>query len=234
MWLRNYLNFIRDFVTFKLSNRGRFSVFWRDRYPIFDEKTTTTKFDRHYIYHPAWAARILAKNKPKFHVDISSTLNFCAIVSAFIPVKFYDYRPAELKLSNLKTGCVDLISLPFKDNSVQSLSCMHTVEHVGLGRYDDKIDPDGDLKAIKELKRVLAPGGILLFVVPIGSPKIYYNAHRVYSLKQIRSYFSDLILKEFILIPDKINGEYPLINPSEKFCNKQKYGCGCFCWQKQK
>lgn len=234
MWLRNYLNFIRDFVTFKLSNKGRFSVFWRDRYPIFNEKTTTTKFDRHYVYHPAWAARILAKNKPKIHVDISSTLNFCSIISAFIPTKFYDYRPAELKLSSLKTGCVDLISLPFKDNSIQSLSCMHTVEHVGLGRYDDKIDPDGDLKAIKELMRVLAPGGTLLFVVPIGKPKIIFNAHRIYSLKQIKAYFSGLVLKEFALILDIKNGEGLFINPTERVCNQQRYGCGCFCFEKKK
>ncbi len=226
--------YIQDYLKLKVTNKGRFLIDWKDRRAILIEDTETTLFDRHYIYHPAWAARILAKTKPKLHVDISSTLNFCSVISAFIPLKFYDYRPADLKLSNFETGCVDLISLPFKDNSILSLSCMHTVEHIGLGRYGDKIDPDGDLKAIKELKRVLAIGGTLLFVVPIGKPKVIFNAHRIYCLKQIKAYFSDLILKEFVLVPDKINGEYPLINPSENFCNRQSYGCGCFKFVKSR
>jgi hypothetical protein len=37
---------------------------------------------------------------------------------------------------------------------------MHVVEHIGLGRYGEPMDEQGDLKAIEELKRVLAPGGI--------------------------------------------------------------------------
>jgi SAM-dependent methyltransferase len=207
---------------------------WSERKPCLYDKTSTTLFDRHYIYHPAWAARILAKIRPKKHIDISSTLAFSTLISAFIPVDFYDFRPANIQLSDFEARKADLTALPFKNNSVTSLSCMHTIEHIGLGRYGDKLDPNGDLKAIKELKRVLAIGGTLLFVVPIGKPKIIFNAHRVYSLKQIKSYFSDLILKEFVLIPDKINGEYPILNPSEKFCNQQKYACGCFWFKKKK
>jgi hypothetical protein len=45
---------------------------------------------------------------------------------------------------------------------------MHVVEHVGLGRYGDPIDANGDAQAIKELKCVLWPGGVLYFVVPTG------------------------------------------------------------------
>ncbi|NDC42314.1 MAG: DUF268 domain-containing protein, partial [Chitinophagia bacterium] len=56
--------------------------------------------------------------------------------------------------------------LPFESDSIPSLSCMHTIEHVGLGRYGDQLDPQGDLKAIAELKRVVQPGGDLLFVTP--------------------------------------------------------------------
>ncbi len=229
-----YYDFIRDFIKFKFSGDRRFPVYWKDRRVVLNEDTPVNTFDRHYIYHPAWAARIIAKNKPKIHIDISSTLNFCAIVSAFIPIKFYDYRPPGLKLSNLSVDSVNLTALPFKDNSILSLSCMHTVEHVGLGRYGDKLDPDGDLKAIKELIRVLAPDGSLLFVVPLGKPKIVFNAHRIYSLKQVKSYFSDLELKECVLVPDKDNGEGLIVNPAEKFCNQQNYGCGCFWFIKKK
>jgi SAM-dependent methyltransferase len=210
----------------------RLKIQWKDRYPCLNDRTETTPFDAHYIYHPAWAARILARQSPKYHVDISSTLNFCTIVSAFIPVKFYDYRPANLHLSNLESKSVNLIDLPFEDKSIDSLSCMHTVEHIGLGRYGDALDPDGDLKAINELIRVLAFGGDLLFVVPIGKPRIMFNAHRIYSYDQICNLFKELELKEFILIPDNAGESGIIMNASKEKVNNQIYGCGCF-WFKR-
>ena len=150
------------------------------------------------------------------------------MLSAFIPVKFYDYRPATIKLDNLTSKKADLNRLPFKDNSVASLSCMHTVEHIGLGRYGDPIDPNADLKAISELKRVLAIGGNLLFVVPIGRPKIQFNAHRIYSYAQIIDYFKQLQLIEFSLIPDNARETGIMVNATQKQANEQNYGCGCF------
>lgn len=227
----NFLDFFRNYQTFKSLNDNRFKLSWRDRYPILKEKTKETNFDRHYIYHPAWAARVLAKTKPNRHVDISSTLTFCSIVSAFIPVEFYDFRPPSLKLNNLSIGFADLTNLPFKDNTLSSLSCMHTVEHVGLGRYGDEINPKADLKAVKELKRVVAPNGTLLFVVPVGKPRIIFNAHRIYSPKQILSCFEEMKLIEFALVPND-SGKGLIVNPSEKLCNRQIYACGCFWFKK--
>jgi len=154
------------------------------------------------------------------------------MLSAFVPVKFYDYRRADLRLSNLSSESADLMALPFADSSVDSLSCMHVVEHIGLGRYGDSLDPDGDLKAISELKRVVAPKGTLLFVVPIGKPKVMFNAHRIYSYEQVTTYFSGLELKEFALIPDD-PGEGGLIyDATKEQADKQTYGCGCFWLRK--
>jgi hypothetical protein len=116
----------------KLEDRFKCSPL--DLYPITSENTATTKFDRHYVYHTSWAARAVQEINPTKHIDISSSLYFCGLVSAFIPVDFYDYRPADLRLSNLKTHPGDLQNLPFESKSVESISCMHTIEHVGLGR----------------------------------------------------------------------------------------------------
>lgn len=194
-------------------------------YPCLKDSITATPFDQHYTYHPAWAARILAVTRPEMHIDISSILSFSTIVSAFIPVKFYDYRPAALQLSNLSSGFADLTQLPFENASVISLSCMHTIEHIGLGRYGDPIDPEGDLKAINEIKRVIKPGGTVLFVTPVGRSRIEYNAHRIYSFEQITSYFSGFTLQEFSLIPDKGG---LLQNAAPELVQQQEYGCGCF------
>jgi SAM-dependent methyltransferase len=212
---------------------GRFALRWEDRHPCLEDKTPATDFDRHYIYHTAWAARVLARMRPEVHVDISSYLYFCTIVSAFVPIKFYDYRPADLQLSNLTSETANLLALPFADQSVQSISCMHVVEHVGLGRYGDPLDPGGDLKAMAELTRVLAPSGNLLFVVPLGKPVVMFNAHRIYSYDQVVNYFGELELKEFALIPDSPQDGGLVYGATREMADLQTYGCGCF-WFKGK
>ena len=225
------LLFLWDYLRFKKLSKsvGRtLTAGLRDLYPCLKDKTLTTGFDRHYIYHPAWAARVLSETKPIEHVDISSSLAFCTLVSAFVPISFFDYRPAELQLSGLSSKSADLLSLPFEDRSISSLSCMHVVEHVGLGRYGDRLDPEGDLKAIEQLTRVLAIGGSLLFVVPIGKPRIQFNAHRIYSYEQILSYFSELDLMEFSLIPDSPKDGGLIRNAPVELANLQSYACGCF------
>lgn len=203
-----------------------------DLYPCLNDNTSTTGFDRHYIYHPAWAARVLAKTAPKNHVDISSTLHFCTLVSAFIPTDFYDFRPAPLTLEGLSCKSANLMALDWESDSVESLSCMHVIEHIGLGRYGDPLDPSADIKAISELVRVLKPGGNLLVAVPVGIPRICFNAHRVYSHEEFCSFFIGLSLKEMALIPDGevLNGY--LINAERSIIDQQNYGCGCYWFTK--
>ncbi len=232
-----HLNFVKEFIAFKNMQieykDNRFELInWDNRWPCLYDRTPASEFEPHYTYHPAWAARILAKINPKIHIDISSALFFSTIVSAFIPVKFYDYRPAKIDLEGLSSNYANITSLPFKDNSIESLSCMHVVEHIGLGRYGDPIDPYGDIKAIEELKRVLAYGGNFLFVVPIGKSKIQFNAHRIFSFSQIIDYFSDLKLIEFSLIPDNANKLGIIRNATKEQSDEQTHGCGCFWFTK--
>jgi len=174
--------FQRQFQEFeRLATDNRFELNWNERFPCLDDNTGMTPFDSHYVYHPAWAARIVRQINPKTHVDISSILQFCTILSAFVPVEFYDFRPANLTLDNLFSGKADLTNLHFETESIESLSCMHTIEHIGLGRYGDPLDPSGDIKAINEIKRVVRKNGSILFVTPVGKSKILFNAHRIYS-----------------------------------------------------
>ncbi len=227
--------FLNNYYQFRISattTRSRFSLRKRDWFLCLFDNTTITPFDPHYTYHPAWAARVVARTMPKLHIDISSTLKFATIVSAFVPVAFYDYRPAALRLSNLQSAHGDLMALPFADNSVESLSCMHTIEHIGLGRYGDPIDYDADIKAINELKRVLAPAGTLIFVTPVGQPRIEYNAHRIYSYEQVMELFTGLTLSEFSLIPDDFETYAIIEHADPNLVAKQVYGCGCFCFTK--
>jgi hypothetical protein len=226
--------FIRDFFTYRklAAERNRPKPLFRNVYPFVHDKTDITIFDTHYIYHPAWAVRILKGINPARHTDISSTLHFCAQLSAFIPTDFYDYRPARLNLSNLSSGAADLCKLHFSDDSIESLSCMHTVEHIGLGRYGDALDPAGDVKAIDELQRVLKAGGDLLFVTPVGRPRVLFNGHRIYSYEQIMGMFHKVKLKEFSLIPDNAHEVGMIINADPDIVKTQNYACGCFWFKK--
>jgi len=223
----------KQLVYLQKQTTKRFILNAKDFYPCLNDATANTGFDRHYVYHPAWAARIIKTNNPVKHIDISSTLYFCSMLSAFIPVEFYDYRPAKLFLKDLNMLAGDLMHLPFADQSVTSLSCMHTVEHVGLGRYGDPLDYDGDKKAIAELKRILATNGSLFFVVPLGNTnKIHFNAHRIYTKDSILSLFHDLTLQEFALIPEDEEDGGLVVNPDDALLAKQSYGCGCFWFKK--
>ncbi len=228
-----YLWFLKEWKQFKEASAkigdNRFVLSAKNFWPILHDKASTQDFDRHYVYHPAWAARKLVEIKPELHIDISSALNFSTLVSAFIPVKFYDYRPADITLSNFSSGSADLLKLPFADNSIKSLSCMHTLEHIGLGRYGDPIDPIGDIKAMKELERVLAVGGSLLMVVPVGKPIVQFNCQRILSYDQVVSAFSGLQIREFTLLTDE--GKL-IANADKALVEKQVYGCGCFWFVK--
>jgi hypothetical protein len=211
----------------------RFKIPLSQVLPCLFDNVPFTRFDTHYIYHTAWAARKVKEIDADVHVDISSSLYFSSIVSAFKQVRFYDYRPAKLNLSNFTSGENNLTHLTFPDNSIKSLSCMHTVEHVGLGRYGDRIDPEGDIQAAKELSRVIASGGSLLFVVPVGKPRIAFNAHRIYSYGMVMDLFPGLKLKEFSLIPDNALDVGMIHHASPDSIDKQSYACGCFWFVKE-
>ena len=226
--VRNCYRLIGAITLFRhrnLSDKGRFPLRFLDINLILNEGTKNTQFDSHYVLHPAWAARIISRNKPQKHVDISSSINFATMLSAFIPTDFYEYQPSDISLSSLFCQKGDLMSLPFPDQSVASLSCMHVVEHIGLGRYGDPYDPNGDVKAAKELSRILAPGGTLLFVVPVGMPRLCFNAHRIYSYEMIVDFFPDLKIESFTLIDD--SGRF-IENCDPSLVASQKYACGCF------
>jgi SAM-dependent methyltransferase len=228
---RRIRTFAREFTEFAALAEAagpRFALAWDDRHPCLNDRTAVTAFDRHYVFHTAWAARVLARTRPARHVDVGSSLYFVTGLSAFVPTSFYDIRPAPLGLTNLDSLPGDLMRLPFADRSVESLSCMHVIEHVGLARYGDPMDPDGDLKAMRELERVVAPGGSLLFVVPVGRPRIQFNAHRIYAYEQVLDAFSALSLAEFALIPDDERQGGLMVGADPALVCDQRYACGCF------
>jgi SAM-dependent methyltransferase len=209
---------------------GRFEPKQTDWFPQLNDHTSETGFDPHYVLHTSWAARVLAKTKPQVHVSFGDSLYFVGIASAFTSVTFCDIRKSGLPFRDIKEDSADLTSLPLSTGTLESISCMHVLEHIGLGRYGDTLDASGDRKAAAELARVLAPGGQLLMVVPMEDPpRVCFNAHRLYSYSQVMDLFLDLSLVEFTLITNE--GQF-FENADPRLLEGCKYCCGCFRYTK--
>lgn len=76
-------------------------------------------------------------------------------------------------------------------NYTDSISCLHAIEHFGLGRYGDRIDVNGHLKGLQTIYYMLKDGGIFYCSVPIGSMRVEFNAHRVFSLQYLLGLFKN-------------------------------------------
>lgn len=210
--------------------QGSLPADWALRhFPCLEDATRTTAIDAHYVYHTSWAARRLHERPVAEHVDIGSDHRFTTIASAFQPMRFLDYRPLQVELPGLVCGHANLLQLDMASGSVPSLSCMHVVEHIGLGRYGDPINFHGADIAMAELERVLAPGGWLYFVVPVGQPAVEFNAHRIFRAGDIVAKFSGLDLVEFALVSD--DGRFHTSLPPSA-ADGQRYACGCFLFRK--
>ena len=84
-----------------------------------------------------------------------------------------------------------------EDNSVESLSALCSLEHFGLGRYGDPIDPEACFKAFQAIQRKIMPGGFAYIAVPVGKERVEFNAHRVFYAKTIIDSFFEMDLVEF-------------------------------------
>ena len=201
------------------------SVVWHDAYPCLSDRVTRTPFDPHYFYQGGWLARRLSLTNPSLHVDVGSSVAMVSVLSARVPMVFLDYRPLAVKLSGLQSVAGNATILPFPDDSVQSLSSLHVIEHIGLGRYGDPLDPDGTRRAAVELQRVLRPGGRLFLSVPVGRERVCFNAHRVFAPGTIQSFVPALRLESFSLVDDA--GRFREDVPFQTATHLE-YGCGMF------
>lgn len=151
-------------------------------YPCVYDKTATTVIEPTYFYQDIWAFEHIVANCPQYHVDVGSHHKYVALLSRILPVTMVDIRPLSLLLEGLNFRMGSILEMPFEDGSVPSVSSLCVVEHIGLGRYGDPLDPEGTEKALSELKRIVAPRGNLYLSIPLEDEnRTYFNAHRAFS-----------------------------------------------------
>ena len=180
---------IYDALTFKKTKDFKFSF-----YPIIVDKylpAGTTKSQ--YFIQDLYFAKKIYKNSPDRHFDIGSRIDgFVSHLATFREVFVFDLRKLDIDEKNISFVQLDFMGDVSKyHNTVESLSCLHAIEHFGLGRYGDKLDPDGHLKGLNNLYHILKPNGVLYFSTPIGKNKVVFNAHRIFSLEYLKLKFKE-------------------------------------------
>ena len=200
-----------------------------ESWPCLGDNRGVTPFDPHYFYQAAWACRHIAASQVARHVDVGSDHRMAGMLTAVTHVIFTDFRPLQARMERLSSVAADLLALPYADASLQSVSCLHVVEHVGLGRYGDPLRPSGTRDAVAELGRVLAAGGTLLLSCPIGRPRVQFNGQRVHTASQVLGYASALRLIDFAVVDDA--GRFVERGAPDGY-DTAEYACGLFLLEK--
>lgn len=224
-----YFRYWRDWLRYgRLDGAERRALI--DAAPLIGEDTPTTQYDRHYFLQDIWAARKIRDSGIDSHVDVGSRIELVGFLTVLCRVTFIDIRPLIVELQNFQSLSGSILALPMANDSVRSLSCLHVAEHIGLGRYGDPLDPHGTRDACRELARVLAQGGNLYFSLPVGRPRLCFNAHRIHAVGQILEYFRDLSLVELSGIDDDRKF---MANAERTALDGADYACGLFHFTKR-
>lgn len=223
-----YKNYFKDFRQFLML--GGAAELSEISPMLFDKNSDSQSGLHHYCYQDVWALSRLHEFHPAEHHDFGSRLDgFVAQATVLCPVIYWDIRPPTITLPRLCHRTSELPHLPLQDRSVMSASSLHVLEHIGLGRYGDKITPLGTELAISELARVLAPGGRLLLSLPIGRPRTCFNAHRISDPWKPIELLSDLKLLEFSAVNDQ--GDFLEAARPDDFVNAVE-SCGLYLFER--
>ncbi len=202
---------------------------WAFRWvPMLGDVTGKQDARNSYYYQDCWGARKIFEIRPAAVLDIGCTVLFTGIVSQFTPTLSVDIRPVQSKLEGLTNTKGDITRLELPDASQECVVSLCVIEHIGLGRYGDRLDPMGSRRAADEIARVLKPGGHLLISALVGTPCLAFNAHRIFSVDEFLRMFPLFQLVEDVYL-------YPEPGPRERLLDipPGQGVFGCFHLQKR-
>ena len=191
--LRGWRRYVHERGEFR-KLAGAHELPWGDELPILGEWDDASGGTGAYFLQDLIVARWIHEVNPQRHVDVGSRIDgFVGHLAVFREVEVLDIRPSPGEIPGVLFHQLDLMEeLPEKwVGCTDSLSCLHTIEHFGLGRYGDPLDPLGHLKGLQQLKSMIAPGGCLYLSTPIGTERIEFNAHRIFSAATLLDWFGE-------------------------------------------
>ena len=231
--LRGLPRYVRDFFRFRSRYIGRFELLpcLHDWY----EEGGTTKSE--YFWQDLLVARMIFEAQPEKHVDIGSRVDgFVAHVASFREIEVFDVRPITTQIPGVAFKQVDLMK-PVEGLAgyCDSLSCLHALEHFGLGRYGDLIDPKGFERGLVNMAGLLRTGGVFYLSVPIGIDRVEFNANRVFDPRVIVAMAMDNSLRLSALTVIRQEGMVKALAPDEfqlAELARQRYVLGIFTFVK--
>lgn len=227
------LSFLKDFRRFNNLGGNIQKV-----EPILYEKCASAgAASGHYFHQDLLVAKQIHDHSPNTHIDIGSRIDgFVAHVAAFRKIEILDIRPLESAgHPNIHFRPADLMQLDSKlIESSDSISCLHAIEHFGLGRYGDEVDPEGHIKGFQNLVAMIKPGGRLYISFPIATQSaVIFNKHRIFSPYDIFSWPTPgctLKLIRFDYVDDDGN-LHQNVNLNIKSI-EARYACGIYTFEK--
>lgn len=233
--LRGLLRYVRDFFQFRAEYKGRIELMpcLHDWY----EEGGVTKSE--YFWQDLLVARKIYAEKPETHVDIGSRIDgFVSHVASFREIEVFDIRPISTEIPGVSFKQANLME-PLRGmlDYCDSLSCLHALEHFGLGRYGDPIDPEGSEHGLANMAALLRERGRFYLSVPIGIERVEFNANRVFDPQTIVKIAEnhDLKLIDLTVIQPGIGLTEVVLNQSAlSDWSKQRYALGIFTFEKIK
>jgi SAM-dependent methyltransferase len=234
--LRGLPFYLRDFNMFRrLKNASDIHFPFGRPLPCLEDRFSTEGRARgHYFHQDLLVARRVFENAPDLHVDAGSRVDgFVAHVASFRPLEVLDIIPLGGDIPNVSFVQCDLTAdLPASlVEYCDSLSCLHALEHFGLGRYGDKVRFDGHLVGFNNLRRILRPHGKLYLSVPIGEQRVEFNGHRIFSLEYLLELIgSGFRIDSFSYVDDRgdLFEDVVLTDRAVETDCGCRYGCGIF------
>ena len=212
-------------------------------YPVLTDWADSAGVMRgHYFHMDLWLAQQVVAAKPKRHLDVGSRIDgFVAHLATTMPVTIGDIRPVASQHANIAFMQLDLMDATTTQQKVgayPSVSCLHTLEHIGLGRYGDPLNPHGDVTALTTLAALTEPGGRFYFATPFGRERIEFNAQRVYGLPRLKAMLAEagFTIEQFAYVDDA--GDLVTTQPlTDEFAVRSQrfaYSCALFVCRKAK
>lgn len=170
----------KDLRSFRRQASGRITI----RPCLHDFHDSAGRVANEYFWQDLMVAQWIHEARPKKHIDVGSRLDgFVAHVASYREIEVIDIRPVQVNIPRVKFKQMDLMSnevaARYGMGYCDSISCLHAIEHFGLGRYGDPLDPYGLDKGLANLASLLQPGGTLYLSLPIGKERVEFNAQRI-------------------------------------------------------
>lgn len=193
--------YLFDFIQFIAKNDLKSKLTLSPALLDFSEKAGSA--DGHYFWQDLITARWIFSENPLRHLDVGSRIDgFVSHLLSFRDVTVLDIREGSSNITGLTTlvGNAQL-NLASKIGRFDSVSTLHSIEHFGLGRYGDPIDPEGHLKGLKNIADCVEVEGSFYVSFPIGNAVVEFNSQRVIDPQILESVLTNFELKSFVLIP---------------------------------